>query len=729
MPFSKGQTATEFIMILAFILLLILPVAYIVYSQFSESSRVMQAQVAVDRLKRTADMVYYQAPGAKQFVTVSLPGGVDWTNSYIGKPGTANGTVLSKEISLKVYTRAGATEVWRSTKGEVKGYWPGAPGTYRYIVKKMDEGYVLIVPYEISFLLDPSSYSTNLQPGGSTSFTLNITNLESQAKTIDLDAGGDIATWISFSDDPVTLPADGSATSEVTITVPSNQAFGYYTSEVIATYENETAYVYIGVVVTGTGVGGAANVSTGMLLEILSPENTTYHDPLIPLIYWTNESTNWCGWSLNGGRFYTVSDNTTVLATKYGSNYLEMMCLSNEGDYGYDNVYFTSIYTTTCANRTVYSAIQDTLEDNTELVSESDDLRANMENTQKGVDHYLNATYHPNIDPSATIDSVIAYIEHYEEHISLAPSIYWWNGTQFVHVCDVPNADSDEIFSCVLSEVDTVSEVNDLLIQYYVTSTVAAPKSAFIDWLTVEICFSPGVDTTPPDVTIESPLNQTYYQDWVWMNVTLNENGSWCGYSLDGAANVTMNNDTATHFYYNASLNYGSHNVTFYCNDTSGNMNSTTQWFTTAATGCSDIILVAAEDSQGEDEGSDVNASDDIRADITEINKNAPQWLVMNFTGTAPNGVTIENATAYIEHYEGATIITPTLQWWDGTTWIDQCVLPNRDSDTIDSCSITNIDSVSEANDIRLRIYYTSTAAASRTAYVDYARVEVCYTV
>jgi len=368
-------------MILAFILLLILPVAYIVYSQFSESSRVMQAQVAVDRLKRTADMVYYQAPGAKQFVTVSLPGGVDWTNSYIGKPGTANGTVLSKEISLKVYTRAGATEVWRSTKGEVKGYWPGAPGTYRYIVKKMDEGYVLIVPYEISFLLDPSSYSTNLQPGGSTSFTLNITNLESQAKTIDLDAGGDIATWISFSDDPVTLPADGSATSEVTITVPSNQAFGYYTSEVIATYENETAYVYIGVVVTGTGVGGAANVSTGMLLEILSPENTTYHDPLIPLIYWTNESTNWCGWSLNGGRFYTVSDNTTVLATKYGSNYLEMMCLSNEGDYGYDNVYFTSIYTTTCANRTVYSAIQDTLEDNTELVSESDDLRANMENT------------------------------------------------------------------------------------------------------------------------------------------------------------------------------------------------------------------------------------------------------------------------------------------------------------------------------------------------------------
>jgi hypothetical protein len=88
-------------------------------------------------------------------------------------------------------------------------------------------------------------------------------------------------------------------------------------------------------------------------------------------------------------------------------------------------------------------------------------------------------------------------------------------------------------------------------------------------------------DTTPPVVTIQSPLNTSYPTTPVWFNVSLNENGSWCGRSLDGAANVTMSNDSLTHFYnLTTSLAEGGHNIRFCCNDTSNNMNcSVIQYF------------------------------------------------------------------------------------------------------------------------------------------------------
>lgn len=90
------------------------------------------------------------------------------------------------------------------------------------------------------------------------------------------------------------------------------------------------------------------------------------------------------------------------------------------------------------------------------------------------------------------------------------------------------------------------------------------------------------LDTTPPQITIDSPANQSYSRFWVWANITLDESGSWCGYSLNGSGNVSMSNDSVSHFYYNVSgLGEEGHNITFSCNDTVGNMNTTeTLYFT-----------------------------------------------------------------------------------------------------------------------------------------------------
>ena len=84
-------------------------------------------------------------------------------------------------------------------------------------------------------------------------------------------------------------------------------------------------------------------------------------------------------------------------------------------------------------------------------------------------------------------------------------------------------------------------------------------------------------DTTPPVITVQSPLNQTYDGN-VWANVTINESGR-CKYSLDESINVSMDNSTGNHNHLMGVASNGLHNVTFFCNDTTGNMNSTVSYF------------------------------------------------------------------------------------------------------------------------------------------------------
>ncbi|MCK5039984.1 MAG: hypothetical protein KAR87_03385, partial [Candidatus Aenigmarchaeota archaeon] len=88
------------------------------------------------------------------------------------------------------------------------------------------------------------------------------------------------------------------------------------------------------------------------------------------------------------------------------------------------------------------------------------------------------------------------------------------------------------------------------------------------------------VDTAPPEINIISPLAKKYSDNTIWFNVTLNEVGNWCGYSLDGASNITMTNASGNWNAKNTSMTIKQHNVIFYCNDSAGNMDSTpTRYF------------------------------------------------------------------------------------------------------------------------------------------------------
>ena len=88
------------------------------------------------------------------------------------------------------------------------------------------------------------------------------------------------------------------------------------------------------------------------------------------------------------------------------------------------------------------------------------------------------------------------------------------------------------------------------------------------------------VDTTGPSIVVASPLNATYGA-MVHFNVSTGENSSWCGLSLDGGALAGLNSTNATQWSgLNSSMADGSHEASFWCNDSVGNGNAATANFT-----------------------------------------------------------------------------------------------------------------------------------------------------
>ena len=90
-------------------------------------------------------------------------------------------------------------------------------------------------------------------------------------------------------------------------------------------------------------------------------------------------------------------------------------------------------------------------------------------------------------------------------------------------------------------------------------------------------------DTTGPAIVVLSPLNNSFHNSSVLLNISLDESGSEAWYSLDGGANTSLGNASLT--LWNATIipSQGSHNITFYANDSSSNLNtgvSSTIFFT-----------------------------------------------------------------------------------------------------------------------------------------------------
>jgi hypothetical protein len=79
----------------------------------------------------------------------------------------------------------------------------------------------------------------------------------------------------------------------------------------------------------------------------------------------------------------------------------------------------------------------------------------------------------------------------------------------------------------------------------------------------------------PPQITFQSPQNQTYNNSTVPITFTVNKNITMTSYSLDGAQNITFAGNATI-----SNIPSGYHNITIYANDTYGNIGSQTVTFT-----------------------------------------------------------------------------------------------------------------------------------------------------
>jgi parallel beta-helix repeat protein len=85
------------------------------------------------------------------------------------------------------------------------------------------------------------------------------------------------------------------------------------------------------------------------------------------------------------------------------------------------------------------------------------------------------------------------------------------------------------------------------------------------------------LQTTPPKISVQSPLNQTYNDSSVPLTFSVDvlspdKSVNWTGYSLDGEPNVTVTGSGALTNVTIANMANGVHSVTVYANDTYGNM-------------------------------------------------------------------------------------------------------------------------------------------------------------
>jgi hypothetical protein len=181
-------------------------------------------------------------------------------------------------------------------------------------------------------------------------------------------------------------------------------------------------------------------------------------------------------------------------------------------------------------------------------------------------------------------------------------------------------------------------------------------------------------DTTPPTLTIHSPINGTYYTSAnVLFNLTSDENLSWAGYAINVGTLTNLTNTSPTNWNSTVTLTEGQKNISFYGNDSAdnqGNKNLTVYVDLTNPT----IISFSCNSSVNDDENITCNANvtDGIELNYGIIGNNASgSWSnssQISLNGTSDNltyiitsnntGPGVFNASIYLFDSSGRTNTT-----------------------------------------------------------------------
>jgi hypothetical protein len=150
-------------------------------------------------------------------------------------------------------------------------------------------------------------------------------------------------------------------------------------------------------------------------------------------------------------------------------------------------------------------------------------------------------------------------------------------------------SDELELFDTALNLTLLSSGKHSLTVTADVVVYRSEPLEKFFVYTNSTVFFT-AVDVNAPVISSLSVVNKTYSQNDLPLNFTVDESTSWMGYSLDGSTNVTVTGNSTF-----SKLASGSHTLTVYANDTSGNMGaSETIYFTVAETFPTALVATAS---------------------------------------------------------------------------------------------------------------------------------------
>jgi len=291
-------------------------------------------------------------------------------------------------------------------------------------------------------------------------------------------------------------------------------------------------------------------------ITILSPANASYQNPSSVLVNISaDEDLSWAGYSLNGG---SVLNLTSVSLTNWN---LVLSGLSQETEY----------------NLTIYANDSSGNQNNKTHIFYADSLAP----------RYSAALASPSpANVSDAVNCSVTWTDSYDiTNVKISENS---SGVHENHTISFSGISGVAYYNIVGSKLDDAGSYACI---FYAEDSAGNADSTFVDFDVNDVTF--------PVITVTSPNNATYNQLSVDLSLVVSEAASWVGYSLDGAANVTMGNTSSTNWNSAIVVSDGnSYTIQYFANDTSGNMaNSSEITFTIDAGGSDTIAPVVSVDS------------------------------------------------------------------------------------------------------------------------------------
>ena len=130
----KGQSSVEYLLVVAFLLIIIMPVGYLALGMAADQGNTTQAQVAANAVAASADQAAVAGEGSRVEQVIYFPPRLD-----------ANATLVSgKEVNLRVITTNGFSDAFAVSRANLTGTLPTREGRAKLRFTLLSSGIVNI---------------------------------------------------------------------------------------------------------------------------------------------------------------------------------------------------------------------------------------------------------------------------------------------------------------------------------------------------------------------------------------------------------------------------------------------------------------------------------------------------------------------------------------------------------------------------------------------------------